>query len=177
MHLTRNIGCDCGPVCGHAGQEALQLWQLLCSYGSNCKSCYGAGYVHFPPTVRAAGITYMVLIGGVLHCKQSSCCSAPCFAALCRSHRLLGLQATLYVHPGFAVRVEASLCECAAGLVLTIAQRACLAKKDAALQHAYELVHAHTAGCTQFYVLHMPNILLCCPRHKCHIQATMHSFQ
>ncbi len=54
----------------------------------------------------------MVLIGGGLHCKQSSCCSACRTAALCRSHRLLGLQPILYVHPRFAVKIDASQCEC-----------------------------------------------------------------
>ncbi len=116
MQLKGHFGCCiccCIPSKAMAEQKAIvQLWQQRCSCGSNCESCYGAGYVQFPPTVKAKGVTYMVLIGGGLHCKQSSCCSACRTAALCRSHRLLGLQPILYVHPRFAVKIDASQCEC-----------------------------------------------------------------
>jgi len=44
-------------------KAVLQLWHQRCSCGSNCESCYGVGYVQFPPTVKAEGVTYMVLIG------------------------------------------------------------------------------------------------------------------
>ena len=74
----RNIGCACAHVYSHAAEGSIlvavyaaaylpKLWQtgrLFCSCGSNCESCYGVGYVQFPPTVKAEGFTYMVLIGG-----------------------------------------------------------------------------------------------------------------
>ncbi len=88
----RNMGCACAPVCSHAAEGSvlvavyaaaylkalatwkavLQLWQQRCSCGSNYESCYGVGYVQFPPTVKAEGVTYMVLIGGGLHCRAAA---------------------------------------------------------------------------------------------------------
>ena len=130
----------------------VQLWQQRCSCGSNCESCYGAGHVQFPPTIKAEGVTYMVLIGG-LHGKQSSCCSACCTAALCSSHRLLGLQPVLYVDPRFAVKIDVSQYECIkvhhrTGAYPCTAGPLSSTGNDAALHHTYELMHAHTASCT-----------------------------
>ena len=109
----------------YAAEYLTKPWQIVvsfCSCGSNCKSCYGAGdicencysagYVQFLPTMIATGLTYMVLIDGGLHCKHSSCCSACCTAALCRNYRLLGLQPILHVQPCFALKIDASQCEC-----------------------------------------------------------------
>ena len=53
-------------------KAVLRVWHQRCSCGSNCESCYGVGYVQFPPVVKAEGVTYMVLIGGALHCTAAA---------------------------------------------------------------------------------------------------------
>ncbi len=46
------------------------------------------------------------------------------------------------------MQVSVNASSCTTELVLTTAQQGCSTVKDAALHHAYELVHAHTASCT-----------------------------
>ncbi len=46
------------------------------------------------------------------------------------------------------MQVSVNASSCTTELVLTTAQQGCSTGEDAALHHAYELVHADTASCT-----------------------------
>ncbi len=71
-----NFGCcTCCCISSKAmanWKPVLQLWHQRCSCGSSCESCCGVGYVQTPPTVKAEGVTYMVRIGGGLHCTAAA---------------------------------------------------------------------------------------------------------
>ena len=101
-HLRRCIRC-CIPSKAMAKCKAiLQLWQQRCSCGRHNKSCYGVGYVQFPPTVK--------LKESLTWCSLEEACIAE-WLLLCLRH-CCPLQESQIAWPATRPICTPTLCRC-----------------------------------------------------------------
>ncbi len=89
----------------------------------------------------------MVLIGGGLHCRVAASLPEALLPSAGVTDCLACNPSYMYTH-ALQMQVSVNASSCTTELVLTTAQQGCSRGEGAALYHAFELVHVHTASCT-----------------------------